>query len=53
MDKSNCPSEQVVSHVLRETMFDFLLNSSSWEIFKKFLTSKLDPIRSQTVRAAA
>lgn len=53
MDKSNCPAEQVVAHVLRETLFDFLLNSSGWEIFKKFITSKLDLIRSQRVRAAA
>jgi hypothetical protein len=46
-------SEQVVAHVLRECLFDFLLNSSGWEIFKKFLTSKLDPIRSQALKAAA
>lgn len=53
MDKANCPSEQVVAHVLREGLFQFLLNSTGWEILKKFLTSKLDPIRSQGARAAA
>jgi len=53
MDKSNCPSEMVVAHVLRNSLFDFLLNSTGWEIFKKFLIAKLDPIRSQWARVAA
>lgn len=53
MDKSVCPSEQVVAHVLRESIPEFLLNSTGWEIMKKFITSKLDPVRSQGLTAIA
>jgi hypothetical protein len=42
MNKSQSPSEMVVSHVLRESLFQFLLNSPGWEIFKKFLSDKID-----------
>ena len=52
MKTENCPSELVTSYALRSTFWDFLLNASIGETWKKYILEKVDYSRVPELRLA-